>query len=71
MRDFSAILKELKLHLSKDGESTKVYDKEVAEALGISPINLATLKKRNSIPFERILNFCYQEELCCSEIFFD
>jgi DNA-binding Xre family transcriptional regulator len=48
-----------------------VYDKEVAEALGISPVNLATLKKRNSIPFERILNFCYQEELCCSEIFFD
>lgn len=71
MRDFSAILKELKLHLSKSSKNTKVYDKEVAEALGISPINLATLKKRNSIPFERILNFCYQEKLCGSEIFFD
>ena len=71
MRDFSAILKELKLHLSKSSKNTKVYDKEVAEALGISPINLASLKKRNSIPFERILNFCYQEKLCGSEIFFD
>ena len=70
MRDFLAILKALKVYLAKN-KDVKVYDKEVALALGISPINLATLKRRNSIPFESILNFCYKENISCSEIFFD
>jgi len=70
MRDFRAIVKELKFYLS-DSCGEKVYDKEVAEALGISPMNFATLKRRNSTPYEHIIEFCYKEELCCSEIFFD
>ena len=69
MRDFMAIVKELKLYLAKNNE--KIYDKKVADALGISPVNFATLKRRNSIPFENIINFCYKEDICCSEIFFD
>ena len=70
MRDFSLIVKELKFYLAKNTHE-KVYDKKVADALGISPINFATLKKRNSIPFEHIINFCYKEDICCSKIFFD
>lgn len=70
MRDFSAIVKELKFYLAKN-TNEKVYDKKLADALGISPINFATLKRRNSIPYESIINFCYKEDLCCSEIFFD
>ncbi|WP_455757822.1 hypothetical protein [Sulfurimonas sp.] len=70
MRDFKAILKELKLYLA-DSKNVKVYDKDVAKALGITQVNFATIKRRNSTPYESILRFCKKEELCCSEIFFD
>lgn len=70
MRDFHSILKELKFYLSKS-KDVKVYDKDVAQALGITPMNFATLKRRNSIPYENIIQFCKKENLCGSEIFFD
>lgn len=70
MRDFQTILKELKLYLSTN-KTIKIYDKDVATALGISQMNFATLKRRNRIPYENIINFCKKEGLCGSEIFFD
>ena len=70
MRDFHAIINELKLYLAKN-KKIKIYDKDVANALGITQVNFATIKRRNSTPYENILKFCKKEELCCSEIFFD
>ncbi len=70
MRDFKAILYELKLYLA-DGKRVKIYDKDVAYALGITQMNFATIKRRNTTPYENILLFCKKEGLCCSEIFFD
>ena len=70
MRDFKAILKKLKFYLA-DSKKTKVYDKDVATVLDISQVNFATIKKRNTTPYEKILRFCKKEGLCCSEIFFD
>lgn len=70
MRDFHLIVDVLKLYLAKESE-TKVYDKKVADALDITAVNFATLKRRNSIPYEQIIYFCHKEGLCCSEIFFD
>ncbi len=70
MRDFHSIIKELKFYLA-DGKKVKVLDKEVAEALEITQAKFATIKRRNSTPFESILEFCKREELCCDEIFFD
>lgn len=70
MRDFRTILTVLKFYLAKN-RKVKIYDKEVADALEISPVNFATLKRRNSTPFENIIKFCYKEDICCSEIFFD
>ena len=70
MRDFKAIVKALKTYLAKN-ETDKVYDKDVAQALEISQMNFATLKRRNSIPYENIIKFCKKEKLCGSEIFYD
>jgi len=69
MRDFHAILKELKLYLA-DSKNIKVYDKDVATALGISQMNFATIKRRNTTPYENILRFCQKEGICCSDVFF-
>jgi len=68
MRDFHQIIVVLKKYISID---KKVYDKDVAEILNISQSQFATLKRRNSIPFIKILEFCKKESLCCNEVFFD
>ena len=70
MRNFHSIIRELKHYMSKD-KNIKVLDKDVAKALGMSQSNFATIKRRNSTPYENILIFCKKEELCCSEIFFN
>jgi hypothetical protein len=69
MRDFHGVIKEIKLYLAV-GKNKKILDKDVAEALQISQANFATIKRRNSTPYKNILEFCKEEELCCSEIFF-
>jgi len=68
MRDFSKIIVYLKAYIAKD---KKVYDKDIAEILQLSQSNFATLKRRNSTPFVNILEFCKDEGVCCSEVFFE
>jgi hypothetical protein len=70
MKDFHGVIQKLKGHLSK-GKDVKVLDKEVANALEISQAKFATIKKRNSTPYESILKFCKKEGLCCNELFSD
>lgn len=70
MRDFHAVIKELKLYLAEE-KSKKILDKDVANILEMSQAKFATIKKRNRTPYEAVLKFCKKEELCCSEIFFD
>ncbi len=70
MRDFHSIIKELKLYLAQKS-TRKILDKEIADMLDISQSKFATIKKRNRIPYEAILQFCKKEKVCCSKIFFD
>ena len=70
MKDFYSIIVKLKIFIA-NGEKKKVMDKEVAMLLGISQSQLATLKRRNSIPYREILLFCREENICCTTIFFD
>ncbi|MEA3498594.1 MAG: S24 family peptidase, partial [Campylobacterota bacterium] len=44
--------------LSSEKNNGKVFDKEIASALDITTVNFATIKKRNSVPFSNILDFC-------------
>ena len=70
MRDFKAIMAELKFYLT-DKKETKILDKDMANALQMSQSRFATIKRRNSTPYVNILEFCKREDLCCDEIFFD
>ena len=54
----SEIIEKLKDVLSTDGKIGKVFDKDVASALGLSQVNFATMKNRNKIPYDKILDFC-------------
>jgi DNA-binding Xre family transcriptional regulator len=68
MRDFKEIIEYLKSYRRLADE--KVYDKDVAQMLALSAAQLATLKKRNSIPYEQLLWFCHKESICCNSVFF-
>jgi len=70
MKNFQELIVGLKSHLA-DGRDRKVLDKELAGALEITPAKFATIKKRNSIPYENIIKFCKKENLCSNEVFFD
>ena len=48
----------------------KILDKDIAKVLGLSQSNFATIKRRNSMPYENILKFCKKENICCTELFF-
>jgi len=54
MNDFASIVEEIKSIVSPDFSPKKVFDKDVAEILGISQMNFATMKKRNKIPFNEL-----------------
>lgn len=61
----SEIIEKLKDILSNDNSSVpkRIYDKDVANALGISQVNFATMKNRGKIPFDSILDFCASKKI--------
>lgn len=58
MKNFIDIVEEIKSIVSTEFNGKKMYDKDVADILGISQMNFATMKKRNKIPFGELLDFC-------------
>jgi len=63
MNSFLNIVEEIKSIVSSDFSSKKVFDKDVADVLGISQMNFATMKKRNKIPFTELLDFCAKKAI--------
>ena len=65
------IIEKLKDVLSESKTGNKVFDKDVATALNIPQATFATMKKRNSIPYEEILEFCALKKISVNWLFFD
>ncbi len=65
------IIEKLKDVLSESKIGKKVFDKDVATALNIPQATFATMKKRNSIPYEEILEFCALKKISVNWLFFD
>jgi hypothetical protein len=63
MKTLIEIIEDIKDLISQEIPDKKIFDKDVANALGISQINFATMKKRNAIPFEKILDFYAKRRL--------
>jgi len=68
---FNEIIDKLKDVISETILGKKVFDKDVADALGIPQATFATMKKRNSIPFEEVLEFCALRKISVNWLFFD
>ncbi|MGK0256462.1 MAG: hypothetical protein ACI81I_001079 [Arcobacteraceae bacterium] len=58
MFNINEIIEKLRDVLSSEKDNGKVFDKEIANALDLTSVNFATMKKRKSVPFSNILNFC-------------
>ena len=57
MLHFDEIIEKLRDVLSTE-KKNKVFDKDIATALDITSVNFATMKKRDSVPYSNILDFC-------------
>ncbi len=71
MLNMKEIIEKLKDVISETKIGGKVFDKDVATALGIPQATFATMKKRNSIPYEEILAFCALKKISANWLFFD
>lgn len=69
--NFLAVTENLKDVLSEEVGGRIVYDKDVANALGISKDNFAHLKKRGSIPYEAVACFCAKRSISINWILFN
>lgn len=58
MKSFLEIVEEIKSIVSAEYNSKKIFDKDIADILGISQMNFATMKKRNKVPFGELMDFC-------------
>jgi len=63
MNSFNAIVEEIKSIVSTNFNGKRVFDKDVADALGISQMNFATMKKRDRIPYVELLDFCAKKSI--------
>lgn len=69
--DLKTILPKMKDILSKELGDRKVFDKDVADALGINHLTFATMKNRGRIPYEEVLNFCAKRKISINWLFYD
>ena len=58
MKSFIEVVEEIKDIVSQEHPGKKIFDKDIADVLGITQMNFATMKKRDKIPFNELLDFC-------------
>jgi SOS-response transcriptional repressor LexA len=71
MADIVSVLQKIKDVLSQEVGERKVFDKDVAEALGINQLTLATMKNRSKIPYKEIVEFCAKRKISINWLLFD
>ncbi len=68
--NFEKVMERMAVILEQQGNS-KVYDKDIASALGMTSTQYSNAKSRNSIPYERIAAFCGRRKISINWILFD
>lgn len=69
MMEIEEIINRIKDIISIEKPDKKVFDKDVANALGINGISLATMKQRKKIPYAEIIAFCAKRRICINGVF--
>ena len=71
MYDLKKVIKKIKEIIALEKKGKKIFDKDVANVLAIPQTTFATMKKRNSIPFKEILEYCANKKISINWLFFD
>ena len=71
MITFGEIIERLKDIVALEVGDKKVYDKDVATALGMSAATFATMKKRERIPYEELMSFCSLKKISINWLLFN
>lgn len=71
MAKFNEITSRIKDILSSELGDKKVFDKDIANALNINQITFATMKSRNKIPYQQVLDFCAKRKISINWLFYD
>ena len=69
--NINEIIEKLKDILSSEQSNRKIFDKDVAIALGMSKESLSHLKKKNGVPYEQIAKFCAKRKISINWILFE
>ncbi len=70
IKEFNDIVDQIKYIVSEDFPGKKIFDKDIAGLLDISQMNFATMKKRNKIPYEELLEFCARRSIAINWLLF-
>jgi len=70
MIHFNDIIQRIEKIIAVNTENRRVYNKEVAQALELTPEYFAVIKKRGKIPYEAIAVFCRKREISINWILF-
>ncbi|MDY0320436.1 MAG: S24 family peptidase [Arcobacteraceae bacterium] len=68
--DICTVLEKLKDIISKELGNKKIFDKDIANALGISYDNLRKYKSRNKIPYYEVMQFLAKRNISINWFFF-
>ncbi len=71
MVNFYEAIEKIKDIISTKKIGGKVFDKDVANELGIPQPRFATMKKRGAIPYKEIMEFCARKKISINWLFFD
>jgi len=70
IKEFNDIVDQIKDIVSEDFPGKKIFDKDIAGLLDISQMNFATMKKRNKVPYEELLEFCARRSIAINWLLF-
>ena len=65
------IIDKMKDIVSQENGNKKMYDKDIADELHIKHLTFATMKNRNKIPYQEILDFCAIRKLSINWLLYD
>lgn len=71
MKNINEIFETMKDILSSEMGEKKVYDKDLAKALDLHQMTLATMKKRGKLPYDRVLDFCAKRKISINWLLYD
>ncbi len=68
--DFNSVIEKIRMHMQQS-QKKKIYDSDIADALGISKEHFSRSKKSDNIPLKPIIEFCAKENIVINYILFD